>query len=396
MTGLFLGLLVALPLYGGSYFASSPQGIGLRQYWTNARGLGMGGTGLATPDQVSLNAYTTSLWRSIRDTRAQFLLQYNQNQTELAQSSFTRSTANFGGIVAAVPIKQQKVVFGASLYPYSDMNFKFSFRNSQNNLTYRETVFLEGNISRAQLSLVWSPTPSLGLGIAGNYYFGLLRDQYLIAFDNANYFNSGHVIEYNFRGAGASFSLDFVPVPKLSFGGFVDLKPIITIERMYNSSTSNATEQITDSGSLPWAMGVGSSLKLNSQWTAALDYAYQNWSEGFGIGSQSLSELSDWYYIGIGFERGNRSSDSKKIYDKLDFRGGFSISQLGYKFNGADVKEYAGHFGVGIPFFFHVNRIDLGIKAGVRGNKGKNQAQEKFVQMIVSVSVGELWFQRPR
>jgi hypothetical protein len=51
---------------------------------------------------------------------------------------------------------------------------------------------------------------------------------------------------------------------------------------------------------------------------------------------------------------------------------------------------------MGIPFFQGNARLDLGFKGGIRGELDKTIAEEKFFQTIISISAGELWFQKIR
>jgi hypothetical protein len=52
--------------------------------------------------------------------------------------------------------------------------------------------------------------------------------------------------------------------------------------------------------------------------------------------------------------------------------------------------------GFGFPFHRNTARLDIAIVGGIRGDKQKNLAQEKFMQIFMSLSAGELWFQKLR
>lgn len=388
--------MISDPGWAGSFFTSTPQGIGVRQYWVNVRGVGMGGTGLAIFDPISLANYNVAQWRHIKDTRAFVLFQYSLSRTDFGQLAFASSTGNFGGFTFAVPIKQKKWIVGISLLPYTEVDFNYSQDNSDSEVEYQESIFSRGNLNKAQFSIVWTPHSRLGFSVNGNFYFGTIRDRYQLRFQDPSFFNSSHEIEYRFHGPGVGFSMDFQPSSRIMLGGFVDLRPRLNVSRVYFSPISNEEVDIHGSSHLPIHFGVGSSLRLGSRFMVALDYTQQNWSEGFGIETIPKSILNNWYQIGIGLEHGMLKKPNIKLLNRLDIRGGFSITQLGYKFNDQGVREYAVHFGLGIPFFFFKSRLDLAIKAGIRGDKKKNLVEEKFFKVLISASVGELWFQRPR
>ncbi|MEJ2538213.1 MAG: hypothetical protein P8048_14375, partial [Calditrichia bacterium] len=80
-----------------SFFSSANDGIGYHQYIPSVRGLGMGSTGLALPDSVSLNAYNIASWRHMNITRINMLMRINYVQTDFPGQSFNTSTGKFSG-----------------------------------------------------------------------------------------------------------------------------------------------------------------------------------------------------------------------------------------------------------------------------------------------------------
>jgi len=52
-------------------------------------------------------------------------------------------------------------------------------------------------------------------------------------------------------------------------------------------------------------------------------------------------------------------------------------------------------FGIGVPFNHYSNRIDLAVVASIRdGFLSDTIGQEKLLSFYVSVTTGELWFER--
>jgi len=394
---------VAFCIHAGSFFSASSQGIGVKRYAVSVRGTGMGGTGLASADSIALTNYSISKWRRINETRATVGIQYFKFNTELNGLNFTTSTSNIGDLHLAIPLKSHKLLVGISITPYSNVDFKYIMAIQDQGKTYDESVFQKGSISKAQFAIIWSPVSKIGISLNGNYYFGTIKDLYRLRFSNSNYYDSYHEIEYQIKGPGLGVSFDLRATKDLLFAGFVDFKPSIDLIRNMNSALSQAQTELTNSASFPLHFGFGSSYKINSRLNIAIDYSGQNWSEGFGLdqlketGSDPLtrSRLDDWYQLGIGIERNAHISRRSMFLDKLDFRTGFSVRGLGYRFNNEPVLQYAGHFGIGVPFS-NSDRFDFAIAIGVRGDKSKNLAEEKFVNFEVSVTMGELWYQKLR
>lgn len=104
----------------------------------------------------------------------------------------------------------------------------------------------------------------------------------------------------------------------------------------------------------------------------------------------------DWYHLGFGIERSSLRKRNVSFLNQLDLRGGFSVNRLGYRFNNESVMEYVGSVGFGLPFGASRNRLDFAIFGGVRGDETKNLASERFINLQISLSMGETWFLRGR
>ena len=317
-------------------------------------------------------------------------------QTEFPGQSFTTSTGKFSGIQLGIPIKPKSIVFGLSITPYTNVDYSITQKLHNDLGSYQENVFFEGSISRAQVNLTWSPHPKYGFGFGFNYYFGRIRDRYQLTFDTSEDYNTNYVVEYQFRGPGISFSFDWNIIKNLYFGGFVDSKPKLNFTRVINSPLTFLQEKVSEKGKLPVLWGIGASYQLGSRLIVAADYSSQKWSEGFGISAVNTQNLTDWYKTGIGIEHSHENKRTNKFFNKFDIRAGFSAGKIGYLFNNEPVREYSGSLGFGFPFHRNTARLDIAIVGGIRGDKQKNLAQEKFMQIFMSLSAGELWFQKLR
>ena len=389
-------LLLIYSVYPMSFFSSSRENPGMREYITTTRGLGMGGTGLALPDGKSLNAYNVATWRHIRNTSITISMHYDYTITDYGWQSFSSSTANFNGMQLAIPLQRGKWVFGFSLTPYLWADYKYTLNFSQPAGDYQETIFYDGNLTRTQVSLAWSPVPRLGLAVSFNYYFGTFWDRYKITFNDPGFYDSPHEVEYEFHGPGAGFSFDLLMLDSLFLGGFLDLKPSLNFYKLLHSPITETTRKISGKSSLPLHWGLGSSYSFGGNWTVASDLTYQYFSRGFDIEKIDMSQLENWYRFGLGIERSHFHKRKRSLLQSIDIRTGVSVGKLGYKYNHNSVQEYGFHLGVGIPFFFDRSRLDIALQAGIRGDTKRTIARENFYKITLSISSGELWFQRIR
>ncbi len=393
-----IAILIAftLSLTAGSIFSTSRYGVGIRQYQTSVRGLGMGNTGLALQDYISLNTNNISTWRFLVDTRISISFFYLRSSLEYKTEKWSSSIANFNTLQLAVPLKQKRMAVGFSIIPYTLVNFRYAQKFSSDISDFEETVLYDGIISRAQFNFAWAPLSWLGLGASFHYYFGNIEDKYYLSFDQPSMYDSEHKIEYQFYGPGAGVSFNIEPLDSFMIGGFVDFKPRLTFRRAFESPVSQETQESNAKSTFPLSWGVGTSFHLTKQIILSADYTTQYWSQGFNIPGFDTSQLEDWYNYGFGIEHLHSRERKKSFFNKLDWRTGFSAGNIGYKFHNNSVKEYRVHFGIGIPFFFDNNRLDIALVGGVRGDKSVTIAQEKFIKIYLSLSAGELWFQKIR
>ncbi|RMG68454.1 MAG: hypothetical protein D6715_02220 [Calditrichaeota bacterium] len=391
LTTLLFLLVLAFSAVAGSVFSSSPQGFGLKSYLVSVRGMGMGGTGLVNPDTVSLSFYTVSQWRFIKITRGMVGFQYNRQASEYQNIDFTTATGTFGGMALAIPMKRHQWVLGISLQPYSRADFRYVLTKPLGETTFNQSVLVDGNLSKAQLALIYSPHPRLGLSASAFYYFGNFREEFRFMFQDLEHNSDTYQIEYEVYGPGLGLSADYRLSHQFHFAGYVDFKPSLNNRQVINTTVLDTSLDLPGLESVPLQFGLGVQVLLSPQWRAALDFSHQDLKK---TTVSAKANLDRWYHLGFGVEHLNGGRRAKKFLNKFDSRAGFSVSRLGYRFDNDPVYEYGFHLGLGIPFFAHINRLDLAFVGGWRGDKSANKARETFLRIDVSVSVGERWFRR--
>ncbi len=380
--------------FSQSVFSGLENGIGLKHYVSTARGFGMGGTGLATTDSMSLNAYNIAMWRYISDTKINLSLRYNYVKTELQPQSFTSSTGNFNGLQLGIPIQKKKWIIGLNIVPYSITNISYILNRDTGDQPYQENIFYEGNLARTQFNVIWAPVDGIGLAASLNYFFGNIRDRYYLFFDNAAISDIYYQIEYQMSGPGFGTSFDIALLEPFHFGGFIDLKPKINLTTITRDPISLQDQENKISTTLPIFLGMGASFQISPRWLITADGVYQDLSDA--LEQNQAGNLEPYYQISAGIEHSHSGTRRRAFFQKFDARAGFSYSNLGYVYNGNSVKEMAVHLGFGIPFFQGHARLDLGFMAGIRGDMTENLVEEKFFRSIISISAGELWYQNIR
>lgn len=385
---------VGFSLFGGSYFSTKSKGIGIRQYNTGVRGMGMGFTGIASADSLQLNSFALTQWRYISTTRATIGISYQGISSDFDGGVETyNSTADFGGLNLAVPLVSKKWAIGLSITPYAEMDFKTNNSITSDGETFTQISSYTGNVSRAQFSLAWAPAQNFGISANYSYFFGSLNDQYDFNFVDNSFRDTSHKITYRFSGPGFGIGADWQPISRARIAGFVDFQPSVDLAVSYTSTLQISDDEDRNFDSFPLQFGIGSAFDLGKGWNAAIDYTSQNWADALTVPN---ADFDTWQLFGVGIEREAKRERKAGFFGGNDLRAGFSAAKLGYKFNGNTVSEYALHLGMGFPFGFYTNRFDVAFVGGFRGDLTKNLAEERFIKMNISLSIGEQWFQRIR
>ncbi|GAB4340729.1 MAG: hypothetical protein Kow0037_26760 [Calditrichia bacterium] len=388
-------LLLTSQSFSMSFFSGLKKGIGMRHFVGSTRGLGMGNSGLSTTDPYSLNPYNPASWTNVRNSRVELGMRYDIDQLNTASQDFSSSTAAFQYFQMAIPINKNEWAIGMGITPVSLVDFSFKRKITTTSDTYQENVFYKGSISRAHFSVAWRPSARTQLGASFHYYFGTIQDAVERIFSGSQYYSSRYELEYRFYGPSAGFSIQQQLLDSLTVAAFYDFKPSLDFTRVWTDLLSLERKEENSSAALPASWGLGASYSFGDNWTVASNFIFQKWSNGFELADISTDDLDDWYRFGIGFEHGHRERGNSLV-QKIDIRGGFSAGKIGYRVNGNTVNEMAVHLGAGIPFFGNRGRLDVALIGGIRGDKSKHTVQEKFYQVHLSISAGELWFQKLR
>ena len=379
----------------GTYFGAVGHGIGAKSYFVNARAAGMGNAGLASLDTLALSQYAPAQWLWLNDTRISVGLEYYLLQTQSNGLNIRSSSTNIMGFNFAVPIERHHWVVGLSVQPYTllDAQYQKHFRTQA--VDYSQTVVSRGSLTKGQFIVGWRPWHNFAFAVAGNYYFGALQDKFQLEFNSGNFYNASHQVQYRLTGIGAGLFAQANILKPWHLGGFWEWRPRLWVKKVSNSILQRGQEWLKGKKFVPVQGGLGSAFYLGRRWLWVADFIWQKWSDGFGFAQQD-SLLEDWYHIGVGFEHALKKGRHVGFFHRIDWRFGFSVEQLGYRFRNHSVHQYAFHFGVGIPLFFYVNRLDVAFIGGIRGNRTINGAEERFFRAQFTISMGERWFQRFR
>jgi hypothetical protein len=79
-------------------------------------------------------------------------------------------------------------------------------------------------------------------------------------------------------------------------------------------------------------------------------------------------------------------------FNKVTYRGGFRYENTGLVISNESIKEQAFSLGFGFPLGGTFSNLNIGAELGKRGTAKANLVQENFFNVMISLSVNDLWF----
>ena len=400
-------LFISLPVFasGGSLYTH--YGIGDLRLSYSARRFGLGELGIAMSDKDFLNSINPASWNSLRVTRFETGILYNGAMINDGTSSTYQSGTYFNGLTFGFPIDHDNGISAAvGLVPVSNVEYNFSQNVTDPNvdpytLNYQGT----GGMQRFFLGASYKLPFDFSLGLSYEYYIGRITNSSAVTFESGSTFrNATFRKEISYHGMGFTAGIISGDLSKyFDTKNFKDFRigviftptVMLTSDSLDNSLTTIGTITLatnTYKTKLPFKFGVGASFKWTDNYTFALDYYYQKFSE-FAENDVVSSYMQDFYKVSFGFEYNNVETRSNSFWDHVMLRGGLSYEQSQYRINGTGLNQYSVYAGCSMPLSFD-NTIDFGFQYGTRGTTANNLVKENFFKFTVGLSIGELWFIR--
>ena len=324
----------------------------------------------------------------------------------------------------AINIPSGKFGFGFGLLPYSSVGYKLESLNSSGNI---ENQFEgEGGLNKVFLGLGYQIKDGLTVGVDFQYNFGNIQNSII------NYqYSDGIAINYqskeenrsNLSGLNLNFGLSYKMMldNKLELTSSVTYNPrsILTSknERSISTIVIGATGvqavRNTIDGNLE-ALGLDETdMVLPSKFAFGVGIGKERkWFVGAETSFLSTSKLSnelfsnsnsanttvyeDAYSFSIGGFYIPQYNSFRSYLKRIVYRAGFRTEETGLNINGQSIREFGITFGVGLPvgderLFSNAN---LGFEIGQRGTKKNNLIQENFINLQLSLSLNDRWFQK--
>lgn len=330
------------------------------------------------------------------------------------------SSSTFDYIALSIPMQKFGVGFG--LLPFTSVGYKLETSSSRG----LETRFRgDGGVNKAFLSLGYQITDGLSAGIDVNYNFGNIQNNTIAYVYNSDNTLARYQTREDNRSDLSGFNVNFGVVYKRMLNETLELTSAMTYTPKSELTSKNQREfntiNITTTGEeiiantiaadlasagleetklvMPAKFSFGAGIGQPRKWFVGAEYTLQktkDFTNKFYNTSQSVTgtqyKNASTFALG-GFYIPEYNSFSSYL-KRVVYRAGLRFENTGLNIQGEDVKEFGISFGVGLPMGNLFSNANLGFEMGKKGTVNNNLIQENFVNINLSLSLNDRWFQK--
>ena len=398
----------------GTFTPYSLFGVGDLQGSNSATTLGMGGIGMGLRDPRYIN-YKNVASLTERDTLS-FMLDlgvYSKNM--YLKDQHTKSAynaANINNFVFSFPIKDKHAMV-VGIMPFSNMGYKFQTEETDPVLIskygdIRYTKYGNGNINQLFVGGAVKINKYLSAGLKGIYYFGSQTNHSDVYFSSSSVRTVQTGWKYSPHGVSLEGAVQGTYKPAedytLVLGAVYRMK-----NKMHGSTTRYAYvfdsevrdtvefNKVASNIYIPSSFSVGATLRKGEKWMAGVDYERQDWTKAelkntVGVGYKAQTAQS----IRTGIEFVPNRYDIRYYYKRMTYRAGFHYDKTYVNLDGKSINQIGFTLGVSLPVYRLNNSFNIAVDFGQRGSATGNLVKENYVNFIISLSLHDIWFVKPK
>jgi len=405
---LIIALVFCIQLSAQSTSTYTRYGVGDVYYSYSARSLSMGHSGSALINKDYVEILNPASWSALSRTRIEFSFVYNGMLLSNSTESKYYGDGEFKGFTFAFPVSQANGIGAAmGIVPYSRSNYLIVQKGVDEGSSvgsYTATYEGKGGLSKIFIGGSVNLPMEFVFGGTFEYYFGNLRYNSKIEFDNSQIFPSQYELRYGPTGFGTTLGLIS---PNLA--GVLNSESIsevrLSLSTNLISKLNVDTSLITRSSSIidsigsgetnmevPYRINAGLGITLVEKYFFVLDYFFQPWTE-FKLHNIKQKNLKDLHKISLGFEYRPKRQIGASYWEQIMLRAGLSFEKSQYTFNGNDIDQYSAFAGFSLPLSAE-NTFDFAFEYSMRGTTDNNLLKENFFRFNLGISFGDIWFLR--
>jgi hypothetical protein len=404
----------------------SYYGIGSLKFKGSVENKSMGGIGVYK-DSIHINfknpatlAGKNLAYYNNESRPVTYVIGGNSNHSALKSSTSEgeTSTQTFDYLALSVPIGKFGVSLG--LLPYTSVGYSLDSFNEVGDISRRYEG--SGGINKTFLSLGYPINDNLSVGITTEYNFGKIKNKSIqFPYDAA----TGDPLLYRSREenrsdlSGVSFnfglhykrmisdklelqaSTTFAPQSKLNSQNVRNFSTIAINNRgaelVINSIDADLVSRNLEETklTLPSKFSLGAGVGQPRKWFAGVEFLTQNTSQFsnplYNYENTTFENASSIALGGFFIPKYNSFSS---YFKRVVYRTGVRFENTGLKINNQSIKEFGMSFGLGLPVGVTFSNVNLGIEFGSRGTTNSNLIKENFINLKISLSLNDRWFEK--
>jgi hypothetical protein len=338
-------------------------------------------------------------------------------KSETSKGSAQSTTFNY--LAMSIPIG--KLGFGFGIMPYTSVGYRLESLNDDGQIENKFNG--EGGVNKVFLGTGYQLTKGLSVGVDFQYNFGNIQNN-VVAFQ----YNDGIPVQYQSKEINRSdlsgFSMNFGLSYKKKLNDRLELvtgatyAPETTLvsdnDRLFSAITINQNTgreiplNTVDANLealglaktdlvIPSKFSVGLGIGQVRNWFIGAEYFFQESSKFSNVLYSSnittYEDSSTWSIGGFFIPQYNSFSS---YFKRAVYRAGMRLEKTGLVINDESIKEFGISFGVGLPIGDTrlLSNANIGLELGQRGTTKNNLIQENFINVQLSLSLNDRWFQK--
>jgi long-subunit fatty acid transport protein len=414
------GLIATLPGFAQSTTSSpySQFGMGLISGSQLTEGRSMGGIAAGfrrLTSYSSINLANPASYSAVRLTT--FDIGVYGGNSALTKGNASESTfdAALNHLAFAMPVTPSSAIsFG--LVPYSAKGYNFTSAGTVATNPVNYVYEGDGGISKAYIGYGFSIGKQFSLGANASYLFGKLEESRAAEYDDPAFLSSRTATNTSISGLTFDYGVQYeTPVNRkvslvLGYSGSSNSKinsrsEILTTRYFKDVATGLNTVAIDTTFlnqnakvkiRLPLMHTLGFVLQRENRWLFGVDARMGQWANYRSEDGTSRG-LKNAFGVSAGTQFIPDFTSVGKYFHLVDYRFGVRYDKTYISPRGQDIKEMAFSLGLGLPLpanrstFYKVN---LGAELGQRGTTSNNLVRERFVNVFLSFTMNDQWFQK--
>ncbi|XMO87367.1 hypothetical protein AAFN75_03580 [Algibacter sp. AS12] len=342
---------------------------------------------------------------------------YTSSTIESSTSSDDASSTTFDYLAVNIPLGKFGVGFG--LLPYTSVGYKLEGTNADGDIDNRFEG--EGGLNKAFLGFGYQVAKGVSVGVDFQYNFGHTKNS-IVNYQYSDGLPTQYQSKENNRsdlsGLNINLGLSYKTMisKNLEFVSSVTYTPKSTLvslnERTISTITVGSQGQESERNVvnldlsadgldetelvMPSKFTFGGGIGKPRKWFVGAETTFLKTGSFSNELFSNGTTYEDAYSFSLGGFYIPQYNSFRSYWKRVVYRAGFRTEETGLNINDESIKEFGISFGVGIPvgdarLFSNAN---LGFEFGQRGTKNSNLIQENFINLQLSLSLNDRWFQK--